>query len=121
MMRCQQKIMIFLGIGKTDLGIALQYSAQGGCAATRCAYEKNAELNMPAPAGGTSLHFRQARLSLLVVADTANLVADLRVVGSLLERLVGARTRPPVCNLLDRSFGGLLHYLFTERIALFAL
>jgi len=58
--------------------------------------------------------------SVLVVADTANLIGYLRVEGRLLKRLVGARPRPPVCNLLYLSFGCLLHHLLTERITLLA-
>src|SRR5262249_11566112 len=59
-------------------------------------------------------------VSVLVVADTANLIADLRVEGGLLQWLVGARTRPPVCNFPYLSVGGLLHHFFTHRIALLA-
>src|SRR5262245_43916653 len=57
----------------------------------------------------------------LVIADTTNLIADLRVEGRLQQRLVHARARPPVVDLCYRSFAGLLHHLLTERIALLAL
>src|SRR5262245_9544870 len=57
---------------------------------------------------------------LLVVADTANLIADIRVELRLFQWLVCARARPPIGNLFYRSFGGVLHLLFSERIALLA-
>src|SRR6476661_778235 len=47
------------------------------------------------------------RRSSFIVADTANLIAGLRVESRFLQWLVGARARPPVTNLFDRSFGGL--------------
>src|SRR5262245_21439419 len=56
--------------------------------------------------------------SILVVADAANLIADFRVEGGLFERLICARTGPPVCDLFNRSFGGVLHHLWSDRIAL---
>src|SRR5262245_15138691 len=57
----------------------------------------------------------------LVVADTANLISNLRVQGSFLQRLVCARARPPVGGLFYRSLGGILHNRFTERSAALAL
>src|SRR5215831_11921707 len=57
----------------------------------------------------------------LVVADTTNLVTDLRVEGLLLEGLVRAGSRPPVSGLFYRSLGGILHNRFTERSTVLAL
>src|SRR5262245_11837272 len=57
----------------------------------------------------------------LVVADTTNLIADLRIEGVLLEGLVRAGSRPPVGGLFYRSLGGILHNRFTERSAVLAL
>ncbi len=57
----------------------------------------------------------------LVVADTTNLIAGLREERLFLQRLVGARARPPISNLFDRSFGSRLHYLFSERRTMLAL
>jgi len=57
----------------------------------------------------------------LVVADTTNLVTDLRIEGLLLEGLVRAGSRPPLSGLLYRSFGSRLHYLFSERRTMLAL
>src|SRR6476660_6477061 len=57
----------------------------------------------------------------LVVADSTNLVTDLRVEGRLLEGLVRAGSRPPVGGLFYRSLGGILHNRFTERSTLLAL
>ncbi len=57
----------------------------------------------------------------LVVADTTNLVTDLREERIFLQRLVGARARPPISNLFERSFGSCLHYLFSERRTMLAL
>ena len=48
-----------------------------------------------------------------VIADTANLISNLDVQGSLL--LVCTRARPPVSGLSYRSLGGILHNRFTER------
>ena len=50
----------------------------------------------------------------LVVADTTNLVTDLRIEGLLLEGLVRAGSRPPVGGLFYLSLGGILHNRFTE-------
>ena len=44
----------------------------------------------------------------LVVADTTNLVTDLRVESLLLEGLVRARSWPPIGGLFYRSLGGIL-------------
>ena len=49
----------------------------------------------------------------LVVADTTNLVTDLRVEGLLLEGLVCAGSRPPAGGLFYRSLGGILHNRLT--------
>ena len=57
----------------------------------------------------------------LVVADTANLISDLRVQGSLLQRLVCARAQRPVGGLFYRTLGGILHICFTERSTTLAL
>jgi hypothetical protein len=57
----------------------------------------------------------------LVVADTTNLVTDLRVESLLLEGLVRARSWPPVGGLFYRSLGGILHNRFTERSTVLAL
>jgi hypothetical protein len=59
--------------------------------------------------------------SFLVVADSTNLVTDLRVEDSLLQRLLCARARPPVGGLFYRSLGGILHNRFTERSTALAL
>ena len=56
-----------------------------------------------------------------VVADTTNLVTDLRVESLLLEGLVRAGSRPPVGGLFYRSLGGILHNRFTERSTVLAL
>src|SRR3982750_1576336 len=58
--------------------------------------------------------------SVLVVADAAVLACRARVEGMLLERLVRAGPWPPVGNLLDLAFGGVLHDLLAERIAFLA-
>src|SRR5262245_49828117 len=57
----------------------------------------------------------------LIVADTANLISNLRIQGNLLQRLVCARARPPVGGLFYRSLGGILHNRFTERSTALAL
>src|SRR5262245_18582029 len=57
----------------------------------------------------------------LVVADSTNLVTDLRVEDPLLEGLVRAGSRPPVAGLFYRSLGGILHDRFTEWRTLLAL
>src|SRR5262245_36341740 len=57
----------------------------------------------------------------LVVADSTNLVTDLRVEDLLLEGLVRAGARPPVGGLFYRSLGGILHDRFTEWCTLLAL
>ena len=54
-----------------------------------------------------------------VIADTANLISNLDVQGSLL--LVCTRARPPVSGLSYRSLGGILHNRFTERSTALAL
>jgi hypothetical protein len=59
-------------------------------------------------------------VSVLIVADTAVLISDPRVEGDLLQRLVRPRTGPPIGKLFYRSGGGVLHNLFTERIAFLA-
>src|SRR5262245_51160892 len=65
-------------------------------------------------------HKRRCEL-FLIVADTANLISNLRIQGNLLQRLVCARARPPVGGLFYRSFGGILHNRFTERSTALAL
>src|SRR5262245_36231179 len=57
----------------------------------------------------------------LVVADSTNLVTDLRVEDLLLEGLVRAGSRPPVAGLFYRSLAGILHDRFTEWCTLLAL
>src|SRR5262245_34114762 len=55
-----------------------------------------------------------ARKLFLVVADTTDLVTDLRVEEGLLEHLACGMAREPVDGLLYRSLGGILHNRFTE-------
>src|SRR6476661_341002 len=57
----------------------------------------------------------------LVVADTTDLVTDLRVESLLLEGLVRAGSRPPVGGLFYRSLGGILHNRFTKRSTMLSL
>ena len=56
-----------------------------------------------------------------VEADTTNLVTFLCVEGGLFERLVCARTRPPVGGLFYLSLGGILQNRFTEWSTVIAL
>src|SRR5262245_45466123 len=67
-----------------------------------------------------SRHLCKGRL-ILVVADSTNLVADLRIEDGFLQRLVCARARPPVSGLFCGSLGGILHNRFTEGSTVLAL
>src|SRR6185437_909504 len=62
-----------------------------------------------------------ATKSHMIEADPANLVADLRVEGRLVEGHVRAGSRPPVGGHFYRSLGGILHNRFTERSTALAL
>ena len=59
-------------------------------------------------------------VSFFVVAHTANLIAGFRIEGSLFQRRVRARPRPPVSGFFYCSLGGRLHDLLTERSAVLA-
>src|SRR4029453_6728028 len=68
----------------------------------------------------TSVMWSKCLTIVLVVADSAVLISHLGVEGVLLERLVRAGPRPPIGDLLDLAFGGVLHDLLPDRETLLA-
>src|SRR6478672_13079172 len=70
---------------------------------------------------GTKQTSELATKSHMIEADPANLVANLRVEGRLVEGHVRAGSRPPVGGHLYCSLGGILHNRFTERSTVLAL
>lgn len=72
------------------------------------------------PLAGMGVENPRIGVSFFVVAHTANLIAGFRIEGSLFQRRVRARPRPPVSGFFYCSLGGRLHDLLTERSAVLA-
>ena len=73
------------------------------------------------PLAGMGVENPRIGVSFFVVAHTANLIAGFRIEGSLFQRRVRARPRPPVSGFFYCSLGGRLHNLLTERSAVLPL